>query len=515
MRLIAAIGRALRNRVLIGLLCGVALVFGGRWIINRTTLADWLVAPLLLADTQGRADVIVAMGAGVVGDCVPNLNGVRRVLYAARAVREGRAPLVLFTGGRGDGGCPVATAMAQFAREIHVPAGSILVETTSRTTRENAVLSASILRAHGLRRLLIVTDRLHMRRASGVFTRLGFDVERVSVPIYEGHVDNVSMLSSGIREMAALAYYRTRGWIGPAEPEDRAATTGHISSSVETSIQPSMTPQRKHPGGPIVVLGASYAAGWDLTTVGGVPIVNRGVAGQVTSQMMDRFEQDVVSTKPRAVIIWGFINDIFRAGAQEGDAARGRVVETYARMVQSARQQGIEPILATEVTVRTKDSWSETFAEWAGFVTGKRSLPGPHQPSRDCDQRVARRVGETRRIARARPSARARRAGRAAPARVHTGRRQPHHAGRLRRGDGLRQAGSRTTSFGAVGPAASVHEITQCRQPPASPLPRAAVANGSSGSSYRLAPFASRCCSWNWCFAFPCWPSAPTSIRRC
>ena len=83
----------------LGLVCGVLFVVLGRWAINRTTVADMLVAPLVLADTNGRADAIVVLGAGTVGRCVANNNALRRAILAAHLWRAGRAPVVLVTGG--------------------------------------------------------------------------------------------------------------------------------------------------------------------------------------------------------------------------------------------------------------------------------------------------------------------------------------------------------------------------------------------------------------------------------
>ena len=54
------------------MLAGVLVLFAGRLVINRTPVADWLVAPLLMSDTNGKADAIVVLGAGVVGECGPN-----------------------------------------------------------------------------------------------------------------------------------------------------------------------------------------------------------------------------------------------------------------------------------------------------------------------------------------------------------------------------------------------------------------------------------------------------------
>ena len=347
-----------------GVATGVVLVLGLRLLTNETEFADAAVAPLLVEDSVTNADAIVVMGAGVIGDCVPNLNGVRRVIHAVRLWREQRAPLLLFTGGASTGPCPAAEAMMRLAREFGVPETAAIVETASLSTHENAERSAPLLRAAGARRVLVVTDRLHMRRSAGAFTRLGFDVQRAAVPIYEGHIDNVDMLSHAAREGAAVAYYHLRGWLGPLE-------RSRVSEA--SSPPPMHTVMTHEPNvGPLVIFGASYAGGWQPPVPSGVPaVINRGVSGEQSADMLARFERDVVTTNARAVVIWGFINDIIRASDQ--DAAAIRVRSNYVEMVALARSNRIEPILATEVTIRPSDTWSERIASVAGWVLGKES----------------------------------------------------------------------------------------------------------------------------------------------
>jgi len=63
----------------------------------------------------------------------------------------------------------------------------------------------------------------------------------------------------------------------------------------------------------VVFLGDSITSFWDLTKYfPGRPYVNRGIAGQTTSQMLLRFEQDVVSLQPETVVILAGTNDIAR-----------------------------------------------------------------------------------------------------------------------------------------------------------------------------------------------------------
>ena len=370
------LGWIARRRFLAGMACGVCVVFLAREIINHTTFPDYLVAPLLTDDSKASADAIVVLGAGVIGDCVPNGNGLRRVFRGVQAFTAGRAPLFVITGGKAGGLCAVADAMADVARDLGVPPEKMVVERESTSTHENGELVAPMLRERNVRRILLVTDRLHMRRATGVFAQLGFVVEPFAVPIYEGHADNVSMLATGIHEAVGLLYYRLRGWTGGdrprlAPPQSEGASGRDAVGANKTDNGGLVAEEDETRSGPVVILGASYAAGWKLDDLGGVPVINAGVAGQQSSEMLARFDRDVVAARPRAVVLWGFINDIFR----NDDSARAvsGVRESYTEMIKRARAAKIEPILATELTMRPPRSFLEPVMQAAGWLLGKQS----------------------------------------------------------------------------------------------------------------------------------------------
>ncbi len=129
---------------------------------------------------------------------------------------------------------------------------------------------------------------------------------------------------------------------------------------------------RSHAGA-IVLLGASYAAGWRLPEIVGRAVVNKGTPGQESWELLQRFERDVIAPQPQAVILWGYINDIFRSPREEVDRAMRRAQETFETMVTRARAADIEVIVATEVTIRPPSGWSETFSSWIGWAMGKES----------------------------------------------------------------------------------------------------------------------------------------------
>jgi lysophospholipase L1-like esterase len=105
--------------------------------------------------------------------------------------------------------------------------------------------------------------------------------------------------------------------------------------------------------------------------VRGYTIVNKGIAGEQTHQMLARFERDVVAAAPQAVLIWGHINNIHRAPGGDVAAVRPRVQADYESMIARARARGIEVILATEITLTEAYGFRNKLAAWVGNLRGK------------------------------------------------------------------------------------------------------------------------------------------------
>jgi acyl-CoA thioesterase I len=80
----------------------------------------------------------------------------------------------------------------------------------------------------------------------------------------------------------------------------------------------------------------------------GKPYLNRGIGGQTTPQMLVRFRQDVISLKPKVVVILAGSNDL--AGVS-GPATEGTIAENIMSMVELARANGIRVVLASVTPV--------------------------------------------------------------------------------------------------------------------------------------------------------------------
>jgi lysophospholipase L1-like esterase len=123
----------------------------------------------------------------------------------------------------------------------------------------------------------------------------------------------------------------------------------------------------------VVVIGASYAGGWRIDSIGGLPVVIKGVDGQESHEMLARFADDVVAAGPRYVVIWGFINDVFRTDLEQAEARLERSREDYRRMTELAREAGIRPVLVTEITMAKSPGLVNAFRYWFDGLRGKRS----------------------------------------------------------------------------------------------------------------------------------------------
>lgn len=189
--------------------------------------ANLLVRPLenmtapLASSSDTRAQAIVVLAAGRLGHAaeyggkdIPDYIALGRLRYAAKLQHETGLP-ILVSGGNvaADGaGESKADAMASALREDFVTPVR-WIEGASENTAENARFSASILRREGVRRILLVTDAMHMPRAKTVFAQTGLDVVAAPTLFFgDGSIGPFDFLPSA--EGLRRSYYAIYEWIG-------------------------------------------------------------------------------------------------------------------------------------------------------------------------------------------------------------------------------------------------------------------------------------------------------------
>jgi uncharacterized SAM-binding protein YcdF (DUF218 family) len=184
------------------------------------------------ADAPPRPYAIVLLGAGartVHGRAdrlgVLTLGGASRVLEAVRVFRALHGPLLVSSGGPPPGRdmIPESETMKAALVELGVPADRIALESASRVTHDEAVLTSQLLRARGIRACVVVTSDLHMRRALAAFRREGLDARPAIArdpldaqrPVLQWLPTPQGMDYSRevVHEYVGLAWYWWRGWV--------------------------------------------------------------------------------------------------------------------------------------------------------------------------------------------------------------------------------------------------------------------------------------------------------------
>lgn len=97
----------------------------------------------------------------------------------------------------------------------------------------------------------------------------------------------------------------------------------------------------------VVFLGDSIFEGWSVARPDffqGKPFFNRGISGQVTAQMLLRFQEDVASLKPDVLVLKAGINDIAEnAGAYD----QHKTLNNIKSIVQLAKANKIKIVLCS------------------------------------------------------------------------------------------------------------------------------------------------------------------------
>lgn len=129
---------------------------------------------------------VVVLGGGHTSDeTIPvtsQINGssLVRLIEGIRIYRKHKGSKLLLSGGRGFDPVPNAEVMARVAREIGIDEGDIILETSSKDTREEARFIEPVV---GSDPFVMVTSASHMPRAMALFEKL----EMNPIPAPTGH----------------------------------------------------------------------------------------------------------------------------------------------------------------------------------------------------------------------------------------------------------------------------------------------------------------------------------------
>ena len=157
------------------------------------------------ATSDAPADAAVVLGAAVWTSQVSPVFR-ERINHGIDLYQKRQVQKLIFTGGQGNPGEPTESSAArQYALLRGVPAADILIEEKSHTTYENILHAKQLADTHGIKKVLIVSDPLHMKRAVVMASDMGLVAEPSPTP---------STRYQGFRSQSVLLAHETYYYLG-------------------------------------------------------------------------------------------------------------------------------------------------------------------------------------------------------------------------------------------------------------------------------------------------------------
>ena len=181
-----------------------------------TPLPNLALRRLGASPALARADAIVVLGSGVRAGGELSDSSLRRLLHGVALYHRGLAPLLVVSGPANRAGFVEARVRSEMARTFSVPAPAIVAVETALTTQEEAREVAAALRPRHVRRVLVVSNRLHLVRSVGVFEEAGF----VALAAPSAEISDTDAKPEGrlqlmrdvTKEVLGRVYYRLAGY---------------------------------------------------------------------------------------------------------------------------------------------------------------------------------------------------------------------------------------------------------------------------------------------------------------
>lgn len=169
---------------------------------------------IFVDDEIVQADVII----------LPGSSHKQLVDRAIELYKQEKAPLLLFTGGFSEKlGKPESEWAKEIAINMGIPESSILIESKSTNTKENAIEALSLLKKRKIKfeKVILVAKTYHSRRLLMSFSKVFTDNQLMVSPVVENReitkenwTANTEKIATVMEEVGKISEYYLKGDLG-------------------------------------------------------------------------------------------------------------------------------------------------------------------------------------------------------------------------------------------------------------------------------------------------------------
>jgi len=193
----------------------IYIIIAGFFItgILRVTMLVMGQSRTYLPETVPQAPAALVLGAGLNRDGTPGLVLQDRVRSAGELYFQGKVEKLLMSGDNSSEFYDEPGAMKEFALELGIPEGDIVLDFAGRRTYDSCYRAKVIF---GLDNLIVVTQAFHLPRA--LFLCNAFDIEADGIPADDANYRRSTYTFWWVREILASLKAYWDVYIGHPQP---------------------------------------------------------------------------------------------------------------------------------------------------------------------------------------------------------------------------------------------------------------------------------------------------------
>lgn len=182
-----------RKKTLLIISVVILYVFSNSFLLDEV-VRWWEVPVVNLSQSSKHYDYVVVLGGMMSYYDTKNKQigfnrSVDRLMQGIKIIKQKKADKMIISGGDGSILKTIGREgdlVKQYLTDIGFNTDSLLIESDSQNTHENATNTASLLKNQKKRSVIIVTSAFHIRRALACFKKQGIDADYFPADRYAG-----------------------------------------------------------------------------------------------------------------------------------------------------------------------------------------------------------------------------------------------------------------------------------------------------------------------------------------